>query len=110
MRSSLAFAFLLGPFSFKPSGPRAKHLRKFDPKTTDGIFIGYFVQSGGKWSGDYLVVSKHDFESTDSERDVHIQQVKEVFPPVIRSFPVVSGAFQPRASISKVRQTDYQSL
>ena len=38
------------------------------------------MHSGGKWGGDYLVVGKEDYVSTKTERDIHIQRVKEVTP------------------------------
>eukprot|EP00971_Amphidinium_carterae_P261911 5195017-Amphidinium_carterae.9 len=32
------------------------HQIKYSPRTVSGIFLGYFLQPGGKWKGDYLCI------------------------------------------------------
>lgn len=36
------------------------------------------MHRGGKWSGDYLVVSRDDYINAEVERDSHVQRVKEL--------------------------------
>ncbi len=40
----------------KEGEPSGSKLRKFDPRTKKGIFMGYHVPPGGKWKGDYRVL------------------------------------------------------
>ena len=52
----------------------------FEAKTRPGLFLGYFRQPGGKWSGDYLVA---DFEGFRFDPDLtpgkaSIHRTKEV--------------------------------
>ena len=56
--------------------------------------IGYHTHSGGKWSGDYFVVSKDDYCNTEVERDTHIQRVKEVFPHKSLVFAATTRQFR----------------
>jgi len=87
LRHGVSFPGLLIPFgalvSFYPAGPRAKQLAKFEARQVDGIFIGYHMHSGGKWSGDYFVVSREDFTTVANERDIHVQRLKEVTPATV---------------------------
>ena len=89
-RHSCSFNGHLIPFgalvSFMPSGPRKEKLQKFGPRQVEGMFIGYHMHTGGKWSGDYLIVGKEDYVSTESERDIHVQRVKEVTPEIRSSW------------------------
>eukprot|EP00971_Amphidinium_carterae_P268032 5317682-Amphidinium_carterae.1 len=51
---------------------------KYAPRTVAGIFLGYNIQHGGKWKGDYLCIALTDF------RDgivTAVQRVATVIPP-----------------------------
>ncbi len=52
------------------------------PKTLPGVFIGYHVNPGGEWSGDYLVADLAYFrENPDVVRSkVKIHRIKEAVP------------------------------
>ena len=42
----------------KPAETATSQNPKFGPRMKPGIFVGYFLNSGGKWSGDLLVVDE----------------------------------------------------
>ena len=42
------------------------------------IFVGYFLNSGGKWSGDLLVVDEVQYGEVQHSRDIHGHRSKEV--------------------------------
>ena len=48
---------------FAPPKPLAKRLPKFSPNAVPGIFFGWGVHPGGKWTGEYLVAHWLDFQS-----------------------------------------------
>ena len=110
LRHGVSFQGLLIPFgalvSFYPAGPRQKQMAKFEPRQVDGIFIGYHMQSGGKWSGDYFVVSREDFTTVAHERDIHVQRLKEVTPSVTEPGKPVRFA----ASLPSFRRPDADDM
>ena len=40
--------------AFRPPVPKGA---KFAPRNEHGIFAGYYLQPGGRWKGEYLVIS-----------------------------------------------------
>ena len=83
LRHGLSFEGKVLPFgcevAYKPSSAReVSLLQKFGPKTRCGIFAGYHMHNGGKWSGDYLVVDADAFTSTPSSRNAYVHRVKEI--------------------------------
>ena len=64
--------------SFYPSGPRAQLLPQFGTRQIPGIFIGYHTHCGGKWSGDYLVVSCDDYRGSECETTIRVQRIEEL--------------------------------
>ena len=67
---------------FMPTPTTAKQ-PSFVPRTIPGILVGYFVQPGGRWSGDYLVAEFEPLkEKPDAEpKHVRVHRVKEVVMP-----------------------------
>ena len=63
-------------------------IQKFGPKTRRGIFAGYHMHNGGKWSGDYLVVDADAFTSTPSSKSAYVHRVKEITHDGLIVFPV----------------------
>ena len=61
---------------FRPVQPKRDRLPEFAPRAIPGLFLGYFLQPGGRWTGDYLVADLDDFRKG---RKVHVQRIKEVF-------------------------------
>ena len=65
----------------KKAGGDSVHekLRKFDPRTRRGIFMGYHVPPGCKWGGDYRVLDYDVCAKAESMSEVKPFRVKEVF-------------------------------
>ena len=61
---------------------KATVLPKFGPKAIPGVFLGYFLQPGGRHRGDYLVASLKDFQdmdlSTTGGNHVRVHHIKDV--------------------------------
>jgi hypothetical protein len=93
LRHGRKFAGLLIPFGaaveFKTS-PIRDGPGKFAPKATPGVFVGYYMQPGGQWKGDYLVARLEDFASSSGSlpRPVPVQRVKEVIQMQEITFPL----------------------
>ena len=59
---------------------------KFEERTSDGIFLGWHVNLGPRYSGDYLIF---DFEAyTSNPSGATPRRVKEVFDSYDRTFPL----------------------
>ena len=64
---------------FRPPKPLLKKLPKMGPTGIPGIMLGYHVQPGGKWSGDYLVSPLCDWDTTKTTgRNVRCFRIKEI--------------------------------
>lgn len=65
--------------AFKMHGPSGQNKMKFDVDAVDGVFLGYHLHPGGKWSKDYLVCSLDDFiVHADDRRKIKVHRVREV--------------------------------
>ena len=73
-----------GKVNFKMPKPLRKAL-KFDKDGEAGIFMGYFLQPGGVWNGDFLVVRASDFLT---DKKIHVHRIKEVVFPEVVEFPM----------------------
>eukprot|EP00971_Amphidinium_carterae_P194729 3864407-Amphidinium_carterae.1 len=51
---------------------------KYAPRTVTGIFLGYFLQHGGKWKGDYLCIALTDLRDGNITA---VQRVMTITPP-----------------------------
>ena len=69
---------------YRPSDPELKAKHKFDTPTRDGVFVGWEVQPGGVWKGDYIVADAEDLLA--GKGTTHI--VKELRDPVEIEFPL----------------------
>ena len=69
-----------------PPGKEGVELLKFEPRIRKGIFMGYHFHSGGRWSGDYVVLDCERYAMAESPRQCHPFRVKEVI--------LTSGAHQ----------------
>ena len=91
---------------YKPSSKReASDVKKFDSRTLPGIFIGYHVHCGGKWSGDYLVLDVAAYKARTEGAIVPVHRIKEVIPAEPFSFPVREGTIESLASEQNESQT-----
>ena len=74
---------------YKPSAAReVANLEKFGARAAHGIFVGYHLHSGGKWSGDYLVIDVSAYRDHDEGYNVPVHRVKESIPPSETVFPI----------------------
>jgi len=60
-----------------PKPEVVKTLPKFDGRSTPGILVGYHLQPGGLWKGEFQVSPKSKFEDFDWERP---RNLKELIP------------------------------
>ena len=96
LRHDAEFGGQLLPFGclvhYHPSSVRERDARpKFGSRMTEGIFVGYQINSGGKWSGDYKVIDVKMFRDRPEHRAVHVHTIKEIFAPGPAEFPVKEG-------------------
>ena len=47
---------------FAPPTPLKKELPKFGPNAIPGVFLGWNLHPGGRWTGEYLVAYWPDFQ------------------------------------------------
>ena len=94
VRHGAEFIGLLLPFGcevgYLPLIPVRKAAHKFAPKSRKGVFLGWHMLLGGKWSGDYLVADLADFEA--GAFNVRVYQVKELIQPIDITFPLAGIA------------------
>jgi hypothetical protein len=67
---------------FKPSPVKEKIVSKFEPRSVPGLFIGWILQPGGKFKGDYLVISLEDMKSLlqkPKNARIFVQRIKEIY-------------------------------
>lgn len=80
---------------YKPGAKKeVNELMKFGERTMQGIFMGYHLHAGGKWSGEYLVVDVNAFTTAASSADIYVHRVKEVVPKTPICFPVKEGTIK----------------
>ncbi len=61
-----------------PSSEKAVVFQKFGARTRGGIFVGSHLNSGGRWSGDYLVVDAERYCNRRENLPVPVYRVKEM--------------------------------
>jgi len=62
---------------YLPKPEAVKGLPKFDTRASPGILVGYYLQPGGQWKGEFQVFPKDKFEDFDWERP---RNLKELIP------------------------------
>ena len=63
---------------------KSKH--KFDVPTKEGLFLGWELQPGGVWHGDYTVADLDDFVS--GKQHIRIYTIRELVDPGEITFPL----------------------
>ena len=74
-----------------PSLAKGKEKPKFEEPEVPGIFLGYALNPGGKWTGRYMVAALKEFVGMDLRvgREVRVQEVPEVdWSPESFTFPI----------------------
>ena len=66
---------------FRPPEPLLKKLPKMQSRGVPGLFLGYALLTGGRWSGDYLVSPLSDWGASElgSRKKIRVFRVKEIF-------------------------------
>ena len=64
---------------FRPPTPMLKAQHNYAPKPRAGVFLGWHMLVGGKWSGDYWIGDLEDFEK--GERNVRVYKLKGAVRP-----------------------------
>jgi hypothetical protein len=68
-----------------------KEQLKFEDRTRLGIFMGYHMNSGLKWSHDYWILDAEQFTNSGDGQRCHLQRVQEIVVPPRVVFPIKSG-------------------
>ena len=103
LRHEESFSGHLIPFgclvSYRPTSKReTSEMNKFSDRVRDGIFMGWHAHSGGKWSGDYLVMDVERYVNSESVYDIAVHRVKEIQEPKKITFPIKTGAIRRHVS------------
>ena len=72
---------------YRPPKPVLKSLPKFSPTSIPGIFVGWHLEPGCRWRGDYLVISLGQFK-VPGRRNFSIHRIKEVVSFDAMHFPL----------------------
>ena len=57
-------------------------MSKFEPRSVPGLFIGWVLQPGGKFKGDYLAISLEDMKTLlqkPKNARIFVQRIKEIY-------------------------------
>ena len=76
---------------FMPSPTKGVNMAKMEPCAQIGIFAGYAMAHGYKWTGDYLVWLLDDFAELSLHRNAVIRSPKLVRPHRIRNVEIPVG-------------------
>ena len=80
---------------YKPSAKReVGAIKKFDSRMVPGIFIGYHLHAGGRWSGDYLVLDAEAYRKRMEGANIPIHRIKEIHLGDSMRFPVKDGTIE----------------
>ena len=77
-------------YAMPPGSSVASHEpnKPFAQKYHTGIFMGYRLHPGGKWSGDYEILDAEQLSAADSTEGLHLKKVKDILKPKLFNFPV----------------------
>ena len=95
LHGTSSFTGKLVPFGmgiqFRPTKPNREKLLEFDSRAVDGIFLGWDIQPGMTFKGDYLVAAWSDFQALGLDAKVPVHVVREIIVPENVSFPVADA-------------------
>ena len=84
---------------YRPPKPVLKSLAKFSPTTIPGLFLGWHVEPGCAFRGDYLVVALEKFK-TPSQTSFHAHRVKEIITFDATNFPLQAAMVESMIEVS----------
>ena len=81
---------------FLPSPGAVKSMAKFEPRSNQGILVGYRLHAGGKWTHDYLVFPKSYFDDYDYNRPRNLLELIPIVTQECKLVGDVSFPLKPR--------------
>ena len=72
---------------YRPPRPVMQGLPKFAPRSVPGIFVGWHLEPGCLWKGDYLVIPLASFREAGKKR-FHAHRIKELVSFDAMEFPL----------------------
>ncbi len=85
LRRGVPFAGKLVPFGakveYRPSLPSQRTGERFDPAASNGVLVGYHMNPGGRWSGDYYVLDLKVIEENHDSRLIKARRTGEIIVP-----------------------------
>ena len=65
---------------FKPNGPDQAAMLRYEQRSVPGLFLGFHLQPGGLFSGDYKLAALRSFRESHNDK-VKVYRVKEIILP-----------------------------
>jgi hypothetical protein len=86
---------------YRPPRPMLKGLPKFAPRSVPGIFVGWHVEPGCRWKGDYLIIPLSSFKQS-ARRFYQAHRTKELvsFDPV--NFPLQAAFMEEMVKVQPI--------
>jgi len=80
---------------YKPSSEKKlAELDKYGSRKLHGIFAGYHLHAGGRWSGDYLIIDAANYRKRLAGSRIPVYRIKEVTPVTPLKSPVKDGTIE----------------
>ena len=83
---------------YRPPRPVLKGLHKMAPRSIPGVFIGWHVEPGCTWGGDYLVIPLAAFKSP-GRKMYNSHRIKELVSFNAMDFPLQAALLEERHSV-----------
>ena len=84
---------------YRPPKPVLKSLAKFSPTTIPGLFLGWHVEPGCGFHGDYMAVALEKFKTPD-QTSFHAHRVKEIVNFDATSFSLQAAMVESMIEVS----------
>lgn len=88
---------------------KADRIHPFSSTTSRGLLMGYHLNPGGSWSGDYLVLDEDLVRHADNINSLQPVRVKDIIVPSYFTFPMKYGSIPHPASSSDGTPPDDES-
>ena len=88
---------------YRPPKPILKSLKKFDPRTVPGIFVGWHLEPGYSFRGDYLVLPLTMFQVTGRKK-YKAHRIKELVHFDEVQFPLQKAMAEARTTVKEPKE------
>ena len=100
------FVGYLRPFGVKCTYvPPAVESKKYDPRGVEAVFVGYYIQDGLRWTGDYLCVPRTYF--TRPKEKLRIIRTRDIKFPEENVYPIAE--LRKKLEVLEFQQANQQS-